>query len=63
MKEIASLLDIDEDKLIHDCHDKRLNGGNRDCVVKKLRRAVESGHIEVGVRAVDRIVADPTATI
>jgi hypothetical protein len=53
MKEIASLLDIDEDKLIHDCHDKRLNGGNRDCVVKKLRRAVESGHIEVGVRAVD----------
>ncbi|CAB4026608.1 short transient receptor potential channel 5-like isoform X2, partial [Paramuricea clavata] len=46
MNEIASLLDIDEDKLIHDCRDKRLNGGNRDCVVKKLRTAVKSGHIE-----------------
>ena len=53
MKEIATLLDIDEDKLIFDCHDKRLNGEERDCVVKKLRTAVKSGHIEVGVRAVD----------
>ena len=51
MKEIATLLDIDEDKLIFDCHDKRLNGEERDCVVKKLRTAVKSGHIEVGVRA------------
>ena len=51
MKEIATLLDIDEDKLIHDCHDKRLNGEERACVVKKLRTAVKSGHIEVSVRA------------
>jgi hypothetical protein len=52
MKEIATLLDIDEEKLIRDC-DKRLDRGIRDCVVKKLRTAVKSGHIEVGVRAVN----------
>jgi hypothetical protein len=47
MKEIATLLDIDEEKLIRDC-DKRLDRGIRDCVVKTLRTAVKSGHIEVG---------------
>ena len=49
--EITALLGIDEKQLNPDCH-KKLNKEIKAYVVGKLRDAIDSTHIEVGVRAI-----------